>query len=458
MIRVDRSRRPVALPVPAFRLPPIQRAELANGLMVWLIERHTLPQIAVSLVFPGGACHDPLMKSGAAMLTADLLESGTTTRDIVQIADRLEFLGSSLSIRAGADATFASALSLTRCAGESLELLSDVVLHPVFPAEEFERVRERHLTAILQRKDRPAAIASLAFLRQLYGGLHPYAYDGSGTEQSIRAITRDDVLGYHSANYRPDGTTLIAVGDVTMDQLLSVVKNLFASWETGSTTLPAFPGIPAAGTRSVYLIDKPDAPQSEIRMGYPALPRSSPDYFAVSVMNRILGGQFSSRINLNLREKRGYTYGARSSFVFMKNPGPFMVSGAFITSKTGSAVEQLLAEVERMHAEGVTESELVFSKTGLMGSFPLEFESHWQIAGALQSLVLYGLPENYYDSYLQNLDQVTLADVRAVAARHLRPADMNIVIVGDVARIKEGIEQLGLGEIVRLTLEGERAE
>lgn len=456
MMQVDRSQLPVPLPVPEFRLASLQKAELSNRLKVWLIERHALPQIAVSLVMPGGASNDPRMKSGVAMLTADLLESGTTTHNILQIAERLEFLGSSLSITAGADATFASIVSLTRCAGESIELLSDVVIHPIFPATEFERVRARHLTAILQRKDRPGNIATLAFLRQLYGDVHPYAFDGSGTEHSIKAITRDDVLGYHNSNYRPDDATLIAVGDISMNRLLPLLEELFSSWKMGGAGPPGLLETPTPGIRSVYLIDKPQAPQSEIRMGYPALPRSTPDYFAVSVMNRILGGQFSSRINLNLRERRGYTYGARSSFAFMKHPGPFMVSGAFVTSKTDSAVEQVLAEVESMHKEGVTESELFFSKTGLMGSFPLSFESNSQIAGALQSLVLYGLPEDYYDSYLLNVERVSLGDVRTVAARHLRPEDMSIVIVGDVSRIKEGLVRLRVGEIVPLNSEGER--
>jgi zinc protease len=396
------------------------------------------------------------MKSGVALLTADLLESGTTTRNIVQIAERLEFLGSSLSVQAGVDATYVSIVSLTRCAEESIELLSDVVINPEFPASEFERVRDRHLTTILQRKDRAGTIAALAFLRQIYGDLHPYAYDGSGTEHSMKAITRDDVLRYYTSNYGPDESTLITAGDISLDRLVPILEQYFASWKPGIQVKSSEPDLPDSGSHNVFLIDKPGAPQSEIRMGYPALSRSTPDYFAVTVMNRILGGQFSSRINMNLRERRGYTYGARSSFFFMKYPGPFMVSGAFVTAKTDSAVEQVLAELDTMRKEGVTDSELNFSKTGLIGSFPLGFESPSQIAGALQNLVLYRLPDDYYDSYLQNVERVSLSDVQTAAARHLRPADMKIVIVGDVSRIKEGMVRLGLGEIVQLNSEGER--
>jgi len=215
------------------------------------------------------------------------------------------------------------------------------------------------------------------------------------------------------------------------------------------------PDVLPAQRRVVYLIDKPGAPQSEIRIGYPALARSTPDYFPVSVMNRILGGQFSSRINLNLREKRGYTYGARSAFIFLKHPGPFMASGGFVSAKTDSSVEQLVAEIKRMHAEGITAEELAFAKKGMTGAFALNFETQAQVANTLQNLVLYGLPDDYYATYLQNIDGVTLEDVRRVAAAYLNPDAMAILVVGDAKLVKPGLEKRNLGPVVMLDTEGQ---
>jgi zinc protease len=452
---LDRRRRPAPLPNPEFHLPQLQKTVLSNGLNVWLMERHSVPQIALSVVLPGGAWFDPPAKEGLAMLTADLFESGTTTRTIVQIAERLEYLGSGMNVHASSDATIASIVTLTRCAEESIELFSDVLIRPVFPETEFHRVQERHLTTIRQRKDRPGTVATLAFLRRLYGDHHPYAYDGSGTEASLGAIFREDVLRHYSNQMLPSLATLIVAGDTTMGHIVPVLEHYFTSWMLPPRDPLPLPPDVSPEKRRIYLIDKPGAPQSEIRMGYPALARSTPDYFAVSLMNRILGGQFSSRINLNLREKRGYTYGARSSFLFLKRPGPFMISGAFVTPSTDSAIEQLFIEVEAMHREGVTEEELEFARKGLAGSFPLNFETPGQIAGALQSMALYDLPEDYYDTYLHNVHQVSLAQVRSAASRHLRSEFMNVVVVGDVQEIKGRIENLGMGDVVLLTADGD---
>lgn len=452
--QLDRSVRPNPLPVPRISLPAIEKATLSNGLPVWLVEQHALPQVAFNLVLQSGSDQDPEGGSGAATLTAELLDAGTNTMDVMQIAERLEFLGASLSFRAGTDATFGSMLTLRKHLEESLALFADELTGPAFPESEFERIKKQRVTALMQQKDRPSTIATIAFMHVLYGADHPYGNDALGTESSMTHLKREDIVAFYQKHYRPNNGTLIVVGDVTMDDLIPRLEKALGSWHPVPVELRVPPPAPPIDRRCIYLIDKPGSPQSEIRIGCTALPRATPDYFAVTVMNRILGGQFSSRINLNLRERRGYTYGARSAFLFLKQPGPFVASGGFVSTKTDSSVEQLLAEIDRLHREGVTSEELEFSKKGLSGSFALSFETISQVAGALQNIVLYGLPDDYYGRYLENIEHVTLEDVRRVAAKTLDPSHMVILVVGDARSVKGGLSQLALGEVRMLDTEG----
>ena len=451
----DRTRRPGPQPVPHVALPAIQKAKLANGLAVWLVEKHKLPLVAMSLVIQSGADQDPAGKPGVATMTAELLDAGTGSRDVLQIAEELEFLGASMSFRANTDASVGNAVTLTKHLDRTLALFADILTNPVFPEKEFERIRTQRVTSLLQQRDRAAIVASNALMHVMYGTHHPYGNDASGTEASLKSMTRNDIVAFYKASYRPGNATLIVVGDIAMNDLLPRIEKSFAAWEQAQVALRIPPDVLPARRRMVYLIDKPGAPQSEIRIGYPALARSTPDYFPVSVMNRILGGQFSSRINLNLREKRGYTYGARSAFIFLKHPGPFMASGGFVSAKTDSSVEQLVAEIKRMHAEGITAEELAFAKKGMTGAFALNFETQAQVANTLQNLVLYGLPDDYYATYLQNIDGVTLEDVRRVAAAYLNPDAMAILVVGDAKLVKPGLEKLNLGPVVMLDTEGQ---
>jgi len=452
--QLDRSKRPEPGPVPRIVLPTIQKARLQNGLAVWLVEQHKLPHVAFSLVVQSGADQDPTGKPGVATMTAELLDAGTKSRDVLQIAEELEFLGGSMSFRSGTDASFGNLVTLTKHLDRSLALYADVLTDPVFPPGEFERIRKQRLTALLQQKDRAATIATIAFMHVLYGIGHPYGNDASGTEQSLNAMTREDLTAFYAANYRPGNATLIVVGDASMQDLLPRLEKALGAWEPAGVVLRPVPNPPPVAARRVYLIDKPGAPQSEIRIGYPALARSTPDFFPVAVMNRVLGGQFSSRVNMNLREKRGYTYGARTSFMFLRQPGPFMASGGFVSARTDSAVEQFIEELDRMNREGITQGELDFSKKGLTGGFALGFETPSQIAGALQSIVVYSLPDDYYESYLQKIDGVSLADVRRVAKDYLDPSRMAVLVVGDVKTVKDGLVKLGLGETVMLDTEG----
>jgi zinc protease len=451
---LDRTKRPAGQSLPKIELPAIQKASLSNGLGVWLVEQHKLPLLSLNLVIQAGSDHDPLSKPGIATMTAEVMDAGTASMDALQIADRLDYIGASMAIRAGVDGTFASLETLTKHLDEALSVFGDVISHPTFPDKEFERLRSQRLTGLLQQKDRAATIASLAFNHIVYGTGHPYGNDPSGSEQSVKAFTRQDLVTFYNAYYRPNNATLIVVGDAKLDELVKSLEKSLSDWKKGDVPSLSIPAAKPIDMRRVYLIDKPGAPQSEIRVGYPALARSTPDFFPVTVMNMILGGQFSSRINMNLRERRGLTYGARSGFAFSKQPGPFAASGGFISTSTDTAVHELLYELDKMHAEGMTPEELAFAKKGLTGGFALNFETAGQIGRALQNIVLYGLPENYYQSYLQKIDKVSLDDIKRVARSYLDTSKMAVVIVGDVKSIKAGVEGLHTGATVMCDVNG----
>jgi predicted Zn-dependent peptidase len=452
----DRTARPLPLPSPELVLPDIQKAVLSDGLTIWLVESHKLPQVALNMVIGAGSDREPPAAPGIAALTAEVMDAGTASQSALQIAERIDFIGASMSVRGGVDASFATLNTLSRHLDEALAVFGDVLTRPSFPSPEVERLRSQRITALLQQKDRAAVIASLAFNKILYGPGHPYGNDPSGTESSLKRLRRKDLAEFYRTWYRPNNATLIVVGDVTFPAFLPKLETTFAPWRTAVVPALRFPPVPAAQRRRVCLIDKPGAPQSEIRIGRPALARDTPDYFPVLVMNRILGGQFSSRMNMNLRERRGFTYGARSSFAFSRQPGPFYAGGAFFTANTDSALRELVHELETMRREGLTAGELEFSKKGLTGAFAQTFETASQIAFALQILVLYGLPEDYYRDFLRNIEKVSLEDVRRVAASYLDPAAMDVVVVGDVQAIRPGIERLGLGDVELCDSEGAR--
>ena len=451
---LDRTVRPTPQKPPAITMPAIRKSTLANGLAIWLVEYHKLPIVAFNLVLQTGADRDPLDRPGIASLTAEMLDAGTAIMDALQIADRLDFIGASLNVFAGVDGTSATLTTLTSHLDEALGVYADVLTGASFPAREFERIKKQRLTALLQQKDRPAVIASLAFNHILYGSHHPYGNDLSGSEESVSSVTREDLVAYYTTYYRPNNATLIVVGDVTMDDLLPRLEKGFKGWTQGTIPALHMPPTPSRAERTVYLIDKPGAPQSEIRIGYPALSRDTPDYFPVQVMNRLLGGQYSSRINLNLRERHGYTYGARSGFVFNRQPGPFIASGGFVSNKTDSSIREILYEIDRTRADGVTKEELEFSKKGMEGSFALSFETPLQMAMALQAIVLYKLPDDYFTTYLQTIDGVTLGDVQLVARQYLDTSRMAILVVGDIRDIRAGVDALKLGPTVVCDVRG----
>jgi zinc protease len=325
---------------------------------------------------------------------------------------------------------------------------------PSFPEREVERLRNERHSELLQQRAEPRGLADEMFTRFLYGPSSRFAEPEGGNERSIMAITREDIVAFHRERYRPHGTTLIIAGDISPDEALRIVESNFASWTGAAARAPIIEDRGAASTRRVHIIAKEDAPQSEVRVGHVGIPRSHPDYFRVVIMNAILGGLFSSRINLNLREVHAYTYGAYSHYDWRRGAGPFVVSSAVKSDVTDGAVREILHEIERMRETEPTVEELSLATSYLDGVFPIRYETTSAIAGALASLAVYGLPNDYFDRYRENIRSVTSADVLEAARRHLHPGQLQFAVVGDPKAVREPLERLELGPTMMFDSEG----
>jgi predicted Zn-dependent peptidase len=444
---LDRSKPPVLGPPPVVSLPPIATRELPNGLKLMIVEQHELPLADFVLVVESGGTIDPASKTGMANLTAAMLMEGTTSRSSLEISDQAAFLGANINASSDWDASTIRLHTPTAQLDSALALFADIALHPTFPQNEFERVRKDRLTSLLQLKDRPTAIANQAYAAILYGGAHPYGRQLIGTEASVQGLTRDDLQNNYRSNFIPNNSTLIIVGDVNPAQIEAKIRTLFGGWQRGSVASFAFSEPPKAGVTTVYLIDKPGAAQSSFRIGSIGVPRSTQDYFALSVLNTILGGSFTSRLNQNLRETHGYTYGANSRFDMRRSAGPFTASAEIVAEKTDSALVEFMKELNSIR-EAVPAEELSKAKRYMQLGLPSDFETTQQIAGALVPVALYDLPLSFYNNYVQMIEAITQADVQRVARQYISPASLAIVIVGDRKRIEPGLKAVNAGPIV----------
>ena len=444
---LDRSKPPVLGPPPAVSLPPIITRELANGLKLMIVEHHELPIASFVLVSESGGTIDPAQKTGLANLTAAMLTEGTTSRSSLEIADQAAYLGIGLNASSDWDASTIRLQTPTSQLDSALALFADVALHPSFPQAEFDRVKKDRLTALLQLKDRPTAIANQAYAAILYGSSHPYGRQLIGTEASVQGLSTTDLQGFYRANFIPNNSTLIIVGDVNPAQIEAKINALFGSWQRGTVAPVTYPEPPKAGATTVYLIDKPGASQSSFRIGSIGVPRSTRDYFALSVLNTILGGSFTSRLMQNLRETHGYTYGAGSRFDMRRSAGPFTASAEIVGNKTDSALVEFMKELNAIR-ESVPAEELQKAKRYMQLGLPGEFETTQQIAGALIPIALYDLPLDYYNTYVQNVEAVTAAEVQRVARQYVNPGSLAIVIVGDRQKIEQGLKAVNAGPIV----------
>ncbi len=443
---LDRSKVPTLGAPPRVSLPPIVTRQLPNGLKLMIVEQHELPLADFVLVTGSGGTVDPANKGGVANLTSSMLTEGTTTRNSLQISDQIAYLGIDLSASSNWDAATVSLHTPTSQLDSALALFADVVLRPSFPREDFERVKKNRLTGLVQLKDRPTAIADQAYTSILYGSSHPYGHNLIGSESSVTGMTTADLQAFYRASFIPNNSTLIVVGDVTPAQVEQKINALFGGWQRGSTTLPTFGEAPVSVGTTLYLIDKPGAAQSSFRIGSIGVPRSTKDYFALNVMNTILGGSFTSRLMQNLRETHGYTYGARSRFEMRQSAGPFTASAEVVAAKTDSALIEFMKELNAIR-DTVPSSELRKAKRYMQLGMPGDFETTQQIANQLVPVALYGLRLDYYNNYVSNIESVTQSDIQRVARQYINPANLAIVIVGDRKSIESGLKAVNVGPI-----------
>jgi zinc protease len=450
----DRSKPPELGPPPRVALPPIVTRDLANGLKLMIVEHHELPLADFVLLFGSGSTTDPPTKTGVANLTAAMLREGTTTRKSLEIADQIAYLGINLSPSSSWESTTLSLHTPTAQLDSALALFADVALRPSFPADEFERLRKNRLTDLIRQKDEGPTIASLAFPAIIYGTGHPYGAATLGTEASVKSLSVADLQSYYRANFKPNNSTLIIVGDVNPAQIEQKINALFGGWPRGDVPALTYADPPKAAPTTVYLIDKPGAAQSSFRIGAVGVPRSTKDYFALSVMNTILGGSFTSRLMQNLRETRGYTYGAGSRFDMRRAAGPFLASAEIVAAKTDSALLEFMKELNAIR-QSVPASELSRAKRYLQLQLPGNFETTQDIAVQLIPVALYGLPLDYYNNYVQNIEAITQADVARVAQQYINPGSLAVVIVGDRKSIESGLKAINVGPIVVRDISGQ---
>ena len=442
---VDRTKPPELGPPPRVSLPPIVTRQLSNGLKLMIVEQHELPVADFVLLVGSGGTSDPTGKTGAANLTTAMLREGTTTRKSLDIADQTSYLGISLFPFSSWESNTLSLHTPTAQLDSALALFADVALHPSFPANEFDRLKKNRLTELLQLRDQGPAIANQAFPAILYG-THPYGAQLIGTEQSVASLSVADLQAYYQVNFKPNNSTLIVVGDITPDQVEAKLNSLFGGWQRGDVATPTYTEPPKSGSTTIYLIDKPGAAQSSFRIGAVGVPRSTKDYFALTVMNTILGGSFSSRLMQNLREAKGYTYGAGSRFDMRRAAGPFTASAEIVSAKSDSALLEFMKELNAIRSN-VSAQELSRAKRYLQLQLPGNFETTQDIAAALVPVAQYGLPLDYYNNYVQSVEAVTLPDVSRVAQQYINPGSLAIVIVGDRKTIEQGLKSTNVGPI-----------
>ncbi len=447
---LDRSVPPTPGPTPPVAMPDVQVRTLTNGLKLWVVETSELPTINAVLTFSAGSAQDGNLP-GLAAVTAELLDDGAGGRDALQFARAVDLLGIGLGAFASEERVSVSLSTLTRTADSAFALMGDLVMRPTFATEEIERERKSRLQSLRQQQDQASTVATLTFNELVYGSAHPYGRPSTGTPEAVGRISRDDIHGYYSTWIRPNNAVLVMVGDISPDAAEALAQHTFGKWERG--TMPASaktaPSRPEARTATgVFLVDKPGAAQSEIRIGHAGVPRTSRDYYPLQVMNALLGGQFTSRINLNLREDKGFTYGARSGFSYNRGPGPFVASAGVFTAKTDSSLIEFMKELRDIRgSRPATEAEVSFARGSLVQSYPRMIETNSGVASRLAELAFFGLPPAELARYPEAIEAVTTADVARVAKEYLHPDNAVIVVVGDLATIRAGIEALKLGPV-----------
>jgi len=438
---------PSAGPVRSFDFPPVHADVSDNGLRIRSVRVGRLPIVTAMVVLDAGEGTLEDSRAGLAVVTGDCLEGGTAKRSGVELAEALETIGAGLSIGTGWDSTTVSLSCMADRLDDAMGLLAEVLIEPAFPADEVERIRGQRLAAIRQREMDPVGIATTASRRLTYAEGVPYGRPLGGTVESVGPFNSGYAAGFVEAEYRPRGSGFVVVGDVDAGQVRSLVETHFGAWAGEAELQPQIDAEPRTHERGIVVVDRSDAVQSEIRIGHVGQARSTPHYFPLRVLNTVLGGAFTSRLNLNLREEHGFTYGVRSRFLVRRGAGPWCVSAAVGTDVTADAVREAVGEITTLVAEGPTEEEVGAARDYLAGVFPLQLETTGQIAARIAELLIYDLPDDYYGDYRDSIRGVTLEEAREAARQCIRPDEMTVVVGGDAGKIQSPLEKLGWGPV-----------
>jgi zinc protease len=449
MTPVDRSRLPAVGPDPSFSLPTIERHKLDNGLEVRTVEHHSVPVVTVVVQVDGGTGADPADREGLAAITADMVDEGTGSLDALDVSEALARIGGEYDVDVGPDATVFTLTTLSRFASRGASLIGDLLIRPSLRDEDFQRVRQLRLDRLRQLKDLPPAVAERAFLRLLYD-THPYGHLPLGSDEALRTMRVEETARFHAATFQPHRATVVISGAFTHQQLLALVDDAFGAWtgakDNGSQPVVAASIEPTARPPRLAIVAREGAAQSELRIGHLSARRNTPDYSPLLVMNAVLGGQFVSRINLKLREEKGYTYGARTGFDWHRGLAPFSMQASVHTAATADAIRETLNELDAIRgARPATEDELALAKASLTRGYPRNFETAQQVARGVAQLALYNLPDNYFQEFVPRVNAVTVADVTRVARQYLDPEKTTTLVVGDHAVIGESLHVLGMG-------------
>ena len=453
----DRSKAPETGTPPELKLPKLQRTKLSNGLQVILAERHEVPLVNFTLAADAGFASDASTTPGTANLAMQVLTDGTGTRNALRISDELESLGATLRGSSNLDLSFVSLSALTAKVDPSLDLFADVVLNPSYPETEVKREQKLALAGIEREQNTPGTLALRVLPGLLYGAGHPYGnpLTGSGTKESVEKLTREDLVKFHDTWLRPNNSTLIVVGDTTLAEVTPKLEKLFAGWKRGSAPAKNLKTVPVAGKSAVYLIDKPGALQSVIVAGVVAPPRANPQEIAIEAMNDSLGGIFGARLNMNLREDKHWSYGARTVLRDARSQRPFYAIAPVQTDKTKESLAEINKELRGILSEKPpTAEELAKVQANETLSLPGSRETMSEVANSIETLVEYGLPDDYYEKYAGRVRALQISDIEAIARRVVRPDNLVWVVVGDRAKIEAGVRELNLGELKFLDADG----
>jgi zinc protease len=453
---IDRSRLPVPGADRPFHFPRIVRRTLVNGLELRAVRHRSVPVVSIVLVVPGGSAVDPDDAHGLVSITAGLLDEGSRGQSALEIADRVARIGGDLDLEAGMDAVVVGLTTLDRFFETGLELVHEIVTAPNLENDDFNRIRNLRLERLKQMKDHAGALAERAYARVLYGS-HPYGHLSLGSEAALTSLTLDHVRAMHAAMFAPAGSTLIVVGDRPEDELLDVAARMFDPWRAALSAAPidrdaALLPPPAAPAVKLGVVSRPGAAQSELRIGHVCAARSTPDYPALLILNSVLGGDFVSRLNTNLREGKGYTYGVRTGFNLRRGIGPFVMQTSVGTEVTGPAVQESHAEILAIaNTRPATPEEVAIAFASLSKGYPRGFETAGQVARSVAQLALHNLPDSYFEDFVPRLSRITADDVSDAARQYLVPDKMTTLIVGDLDKIHASLPGLGLGPHQLLT-------